>query len=229
MSKYKKFSVNKNGRDFLCSDIHGHFELLEKKLIDVDFNEEIDRVFSLGDLIDRGPNSKGALEAINKPWFHAVMGNHEAMACKALFSKLEDYGATYHWVANGGQWIFDEDDKARFLLNEAFAFLPLVIEVELKGGKRIGLIHAEMPGISWGELVEKVKEYPSAACDGDNLFALLVWARTKIEHMLSHEVDGIDHIYHGHSIVNKPVTLGNCTYMDMGSFHTGKIGFIELK
>ena len=228
MSKYKKFAVNEIGRDFVCSDIHGHFELLDKKLIEVQFNPNSDRLFSLGDLIDRGPNSNDAPNYMGEPWFHPVMGNHEAMACKAL-SNLEDSQAAYLWLMNGGQWIQEENVEYRLSINEALSSLPLIIEIELKSGKNVGLIHAEAPLMDWNDLVEKVKAYPPTSYDGDRIFELLIWARTKINDGSEYVVKGIDHIYHGHSILNKPVTLGNCTYMDMGSFHTGKIGFIELK
>ena len=71
------FTMNDNGRDFVVGDIHGMFGALEGLLAEVEFNEEHDRLFSVGDLVDRGPDSNRALEWLAKPWFFACRGNHE--------------------------------------------------------------------------------------------------------------------------------------------------------
>ena len=49
--------ANNVGIDYICSDIHGHFSLLESQLEKVGFDPDKDRLFSLGDLIDRGDES----------------------------------------------------------------------------------------------------------------------------------------------------------------------------
>ncbi|WP_313047783.1 metallophosphoesterase [Pseudomonas soli] len=61
-------------------DIHGYFELLEWLLAEVDFDTSTDRLFSTGDLVDRGPFSEQAQSWMTHSWFHAVRGNHEQMA-----------------------------------------------------------------------------------------------------------------------------------------------------
>ena len=68
---------NEAGRDFVVGDLHGHRELLERQLEQMGFNTHFDRLFSVGDLIDRGPHSLATLALIEEPWFHAVLGNHE--------------------------------------------------------------------------------------------------------------------------------------------------------
>ena len=67
MHKTQSFLPNKIGRDFIVGDVHGHFKLLELLLKKVDFNERIDRIFSVGDLIDRGPDSIDAVVWLQKP------------------------------------------------------------------------------------------------------------------------------------------------------------------
>ena len=47
---------NRRGRDFVVGDIHGHFETMRHALAELKIDER-DRVFSLGDLVDRGPDS----------------------------------------------------------------------------------------------------------------------------------------------------------------------------
>ena len=50
------------GRDWVVGDVHGCFTTLREALLAIDFEHGRDRLFSVGDLIDRGPNSIEALE-----------------------------------------------------------------------------------------------------------------------------------------------------------------------
>lgn len=67
MSKLKHFTVNTAGRDFAVGDIHGHFTRLQVALDAVSFDPAVDRLFSVGDLVDRGPESEQVLEWLAKP------------------------------------------------------------------------------------------------------------------------------------------------------------------
>ena len=58
----KRFSANKAGRDFFVGDIHGCFGLLEKTMEEHGFDETRDRIFSVGDLVDRGDRSEDAID-----------------------------------------------------------------------------------------------------------------------------------------------------------------------
>jgi len=57
---HHQYDRNNEGRDFVIGDLHGCYDELKDKLLDVNFNEEVDRVFSVGDLVDRGPESLNA-------------------------------------------------------------------------------------------------------------------------------------------------------------------------
>ena len=70
-------AANDNGRDFAVGDIHGEFNQLKNLLDHVNFDCQLDRLFSVGDIIDRGPDSMECLALLEKPWFHCVIGNHE--------------------------------------------------------------------------------------------------------------------------------------------------------
>lgn len=71
---------NEIGRDFVVGDIHGCFDALRYAMFGVVFDESKDRLFSVGDLVDRGNQSEESIDWIAQPWFHAVRGNHEEMA-----------------------------------------------------------------------------------------------------------------------------------------------------
>jgi serine/threonine protein phosphatase 1 len=90
-------------------------------------------VLSVGDLINRGPDSLGTLSLIEEPWFHAVMGNHELM----LLNFLGYYNSRVHSVKAfrpvGGAWISEailRQRKTVRRLADRIAALPLAIHVE---------------------------------------------------------------------------------------------------
>ena len=78
------FTYNIQGRDFAVGDVHGHFSALHEGLETIGFNPNCDRLFALGDLVDRGPESTQVGNWLEQPWFYSVQGNHEAMACAAI-------------------------------------------------------------------------------------------------------------------------------------------------
>ena len=81
------------GRDFVVGDIHGAFDILMKALEAVGFNPKTDRLFSVGDLVDRGNYSQLALEFLSEPWVFAVRGNHEQMLLDMYASGKVDEAA----------------------------------------------------------------------------------------------------------------------------------------
>ena len=72
--RFLKIPRNERGRDFAVGDVHGHFSRLQEGLDRLGFDPARDRLFSVGDLVDRGPENEAALEWLAQPWFHAVQG-----------------------------------------------------------------------------------------------------------------------------------------------------------
>ena len=74
----RQIEANGCGRDFVVGDVHGCFRTLERLLDDIAFEPDRDRLFSVGDLIDRGPHSLEAIEWLMERRIEAAtMGNHE--------------------------------------------------------------------------------------------------------------------------------------------------------
>ena len=73
----RRFAANLVGRDFVVGDLHGAFDLLDAAMDRVGFDPECDRLFGVGDLVDRGPDSARALDLLRKPYVHSVLGNHD--------------------------------------------------------------------------------------------------------------------------------------------------------
>ena len=82
--------ANVEGRDFVVGDLHGCFDELAKLMTYVKFDPQRDRLFSTGDLIDRGPRSEECLALLNKKWFFPVLGNHEDLMLNKI--KLMESG-----------------------------------------------------------------------------------------------------------------------------------------
>lgn len=78
---------NRRGRDLVVGDVHAHFATLRHAIAELEVGTG-DRLFSLGDLVDRGPDSWQAIEWIEGApgtRFKLVLrGNHDQMMQKAL-------------------------------------------------------------------------------------------------------------------------------------------------
>ena len=73
----KKLEPNLKGRDFVVGDMHGNRRALDVILRKIKFNTSNDRLFSVGDLVDRGPENMECLELLKEPWFNHALGNHD--------------------------------------------------------------------------------------------------------------------------------------------------------
>jgi len=75
------------GRDFVIGDIHGRPDLLQQVLDKLGAN---DRLFMVGDLIDKGPDSLGVIQLVNDPKYKdkvfVIRGNHEQLCLDAIKS-----------------------------------------------------------------------------------------------------------------------------------------------
>jgi len=233
MSKFKTYSANQTGRDFICSDIHGHFSLLEEHLKKVDFDTSKDRLFCLGDLIDRGDESAMFIDYLNKPWFHSILGNHELMLIEGY--ENENDHVLQQWYQWGGDWAEDLDRESLEPYYNAVVELPIAIELHLPSGAKVGLVHAELPLVcSWKEVSEVLTEKgkrdnrTSTHLIHDMLWACGQMDSNEAKYGLIEPVEHIDHVFHGHTIIDSMMTCGNRTFMDLGAYRTGSLGLIDI-
>jgi serine/threonine protein phosphatase 1 len=67
-----------NRRHLIVGDIHGCYEELLGLLDERNFDLENDALITVGDIVDRGPSSKGVMDfCLGLPHFHSVCGNHD--------------------------------------------------------------------------------------------------------------------------------------------------------
>lgn len=124
--------------------------MLNRLLEAADFDVTKDRLFSVGDLVHRGPSSVECLKLAEKRWFHPVLGNHEAMQLGAYTGSIGPRG---RMVAQDCEY-FDSKDPLRpgmrdqALMERILRMLPLAIEVALTDGRRFGIVHAGLP-VEW--------------------------------------------------------------------------------
>lgn len=210
MTRVKRFTKNTLGNDYVVGDIHGCFTTLKVALRNIGFNEARDRLFSVGDLVDRGYESEYALEWLEKPWFHAVRGNHEEMFLEYFAGRWD----IDNYCMNGGRWAILLDAEKRDLIRKAFSELPYVIEVETDIGL-VGIVHADVPNMGWSEFVKAVE-----TTETSSPLDFVLWSRDTINR-LKHcgprdSIDGVDQVFLGHTVLPHTVGSGNMTFIDTG-------------
>ena len=136
---------NDRGRDFVAGDIHGCYETLEHALEEVRFEPAKDRLFSAGDLVNRGPHSLDALKWLEERRIHdAVLGNHEAMVLATLLNPARR-------VLLG--WMAGIDGALRERWIDALWRLPVAMTVATADGP-VGIVHAGVVDRSWTRTLE---------------------------------------------------------------------------
>ena len=214
----KRFDINKEGVDYVVGDVHGCYDLLMQKLIEIGFDKKKDRLFSVGDLIDRGPKSLECLNLVYEPWFHAVRGNHEQMAIDCLSAP----GLMPHWYENGGTWAAEHyRHSLKKIISDAVSKMPLAVEVETSRGI-VGIVHAE-PLDPW--------RAPESDADESHV----LWERDRITNGKNTKISGIDAVVCGHTPQKQGVKLlGNVWYIDTGAcfgshFFNGHLTIMRLE
>lgn len=210
MNTVVRYKQNEIGKDYVVGDIHGCLDVFHKNLQDIEFDTRTDRIFSVGDLVDRGEKSFECLKLIEEPWFHAVKGNHEVMMLDALVNQ-GDYRL---WHMNGGDWCNKLDDGEREYMEKELIpramKLPLAIEVETDYGL-VGICHAEPPK-DWESLYSHPYEEEQR----------VLWGRTRVKAPNSDwHVKNIAYTIHGHTPLTTAVKIGNSFFIDTGAVFDG--------
>ncbi len=130
-----------NQRTFVVGDLHGYVHPLIELLQKVDFDYEEDRLISMGDLCDRGPDTWGVIEHLLKVKnLILIKGNHDPWLQQWLDTTVQDR----IWLYNGGMttiksYISSENkniDKHLELLKSALPYYKTI-----HNGQRICFVH----------------------------------------------------------------------------------------
>jgi serine/threonine protein phosphatase 1 len=201
------FPLNEAGRDFVVGDIHGCFTKLQAHLDRIGFDPEKDRLFSVGDLVDRGLESEQSMDWLAKPWFHPVRGNHEQMAIDAA----NGYFEPSNYISNGGAWFLGMTMPERRLFADVFSTLPIAIEVETKDGL-VGIVHADCPVADWSDMHVALD-----GCNAGSFAQMCVWNRDRAKRGDTSEITGVKSVIVGHTPMKADTWLGNVHYIDTGA------------
>lgn len=204
---------NTKGRDFLIGDLHGAFVLLDRALDYVHFDPSCDRLYSQGDLINRGPESIRSLGYLKHHWFSAVRGNHEDMFLRTYNDgNIRWDMADFHRRRNGMAWFFDQSPETLAEISSEFKKLPIAIEVPTTRGT-VGIVHAEIPAaMDWPTFKQKL------LLEDPDVIKSALWGRDRLKDNDHRGVVGIDRVFHGHTIQgHQPAQRGNCFYIDTGA------------
>lgn len=220
--RVRRFDANQHGRDFVVGDIHGCFDAVRDAMAAHGFNKERDRLFSVGDLVDRGPFSEEAIDWIAQPWFHAVRGNHEQMA----IGIAQGRHSIVNYVQNGGGWFVALSEDRQRLIANRLATLPFAIEIEHRIGT-IGIVHAEVVGNDWRGFTDAL-EADTSNNKFRNLRECALWSRDRITRRDYSPVANAYRVYVGHTPLVEYAVLGNVYYIDTGAVFGKKLTMLEI-
>ncbi|WP_434682299.1 metallophosphoesterase (plasmid) [Pseudomonas sp. R1-18] len=224
MSAFQHVEANQTGRDFAVGDIHGHFARLQQDLDRMGFDPARDRLFCVGDLVDRGPLSPMALDWLDKPWLFAVQGNHEALAIDHVQGTLPDYEA---YLASGGAWFLELPAEQQQRFAARFSQMPIALELDTADGL-IGFVHADCPFSSW-DLLRSVLlgQFPGLA----QVQQRCQWSRERLRLKDTEGISDLRALVVGHTPVPRAEVLGNVFHIDTGGWKadgSGYFTFLEL-
>ena len=195
---------------YVISDLHGCKTPFMKMLDTIGFSPE-DRLYIIGDVIDRGPNGIDLLRfTMETPNVTLLLGNHELMMREAI--ENDDYDL---WFYNGGMGTLrdfrsrteTEQEEIRTYLRT----LPLFCDLAV-GDRRYRLIHGA-PMEDEADIENSVWERPSA----DQIFfpdktVIIGHTPTRIYH-------NKDEIFHAKNFID----------IDCGCVYFGRLGCLRLE
>jgi serine/threonine protein phosphatase 1 len=250
----ERYSRNALGRDFAVGDVHGCFSLLDAELAARGFDPSRDRLFSVGDLIDRGAESPSVLEAVHRHQIKAVRGNHEQgildwlshsqraydsdriKSVRTNVDKGIDYWA-YHdngtkfLILNGGEWFLRlycaGEEKAADTVRSIVSYLeslPYAIEIETAYGK-VGIVHADPLVPRWDNLLRILEHGPSDAVERNSiLFNRLRWR----PNVWAPPMEDVAAVIVGHTPTREIAQRGSVMNIDTAAVYGNKLTILDL-
>lgn len=248
MTNIQKLHTNTEGKDYIVGDLHGCYTLLDRLLSEIKFDLSKDRLFSVGDLVDRGPDSLRCLQLLDEPWFYAVQGNHEEMLLECFLPYLESGKITNldainqsDCVKNGGYWVLAHylpeqermtDEFNRYLLK--VLAMPVIIVVG-EGETRFNIVHAELvrPDYRIGGqpvwLDSDIDQWLEQNAIPEDTFERLLWGRLLMatnrftKNKFDSHQPGLSLTFCGHTPTPQPLQVLSHLCIDTGAYMTLKM------
>ncbi|WP_066722448.1 metallophosphoesterase family protein [Sphingomonas pituitosa] len=213
-------------RAYAIGDVHGRRDLLKELLARIDAERARDprpdeHLILLGDLIDRGPESRGVLDLLldrqaADPSLTILGGNHESMLVAMLDGNLQDLES---WLHFGGEEcalsygldplaLLAQPAAAAALLGAAIPETHVALLRSLPDSARVGDVLFVHAGIR-----------PGVALDAQDHHDLR-WIRSPF---LRSTADHGVLVVHGHTVVGDPEVHPNRIAIDTGASATGRL------
>ena len=208
------------GRDFVVGDVHGEFPALEALLARVGFAPKCDRLFALGDLVDRGPRSVDALA-----WMKcgrialSVRGNHEQMLLRRI--EMAETNPERRWTWTMHPWFARDVERADWgRWKDVLRAMPIAATVRTRAGA-VGLVHATPTARHWDTMLAQL-----AAGDTDTMWlAISSTARARNDARRAEyegvpangRIDGVRAVLTGHTSLAEVAQTGKVWHIDTGT------------
>lgn len=234
MKIIKKIKFKNESRLFFVGDIHGEYNNLIKKMKEVSFDVNNDKLIFVGDLVDRGSEIKNVLNLFIKyDAFYGVIGNHDNYMFNAFVDKTWENDKR-----NGSEQTIEQLElkNIKSYSKKLLKKMSLILEIE-QNGVKFGVVHAGIPFDSnkpfeWEKIKRKAKR-------NKNYRMNLIWDRTvlaayKPELMPSKRINGdlmppiikgIDYLIHGHTTLPIAENFDQRYYIDTFS-KKGELTFL---
>lgn len=246
--RVQRLPTNRSGRDFVIGDLHGHRATLDRLLARVEFDGERDRLFSTGDLIDRGPDNLECLALLREPWFYAVRGNHEVNLSSMLFvatlseprfpSELKATLLQNLAKGMGAQWVLDVDQHGlQWQVLSSFKAdidaLPhvLVVEEDDRGLGRFQVVHAELlsAGIRSDAALDALGEHLTMAQENTLYWSRKTFLAANRAGVSKKSRLALSTTFCGHNATAEPLRWKNHWFIDTGcGFPAGRLTLVEV-
>ena len=248
-----KIAPNTKGRDFVIGDLHGCYEALEELLEKVKFDETKDRILSVGDLTDRGPQSLKCLSLLNEPWFHCTLGNHDENVIEVLeahfkvpWADLENQEPWLFLANQGGEWLCREaaNPESRTILLKALENLRQIPRLLIVGEDkdRFHIVHAAaVKSDSQLKLLTDTRidkalsgENPLREPEALNTFRELAMLAIQNQrenpsiNQTLENAEGLSRTFCGHCTTPEPIKILSHLHVDTGAGKPDRVGKIRM-
>lgn len=202
------------GRSLIVGDVHGCSAELDDLLARVGFGSD-DQVWFVGDLVARGPDSRGVLRRVRELGARSVLGNHEQRLLAAREARRR--GEAEPWLSSSHRQVLAELSDNDW---EQLAALPLYIDLPEHG---LRIVHAGLvPGVPVDEqdpwIMTHIRSFDADGRPSSRWHSTL-WAQT---------YRGAPHVVFGHNAMRHPQVHPDATGLDTGCVYGGALTALVL-
>ena len=226
-------SVPPGERIYAIGDVHGRLDLLEALLAAIESDGAGRRaakttIISLGDLVDRGPESAGVVERLRSfspagVTTRFLMGNHEEVFLRALEGDLKALRLLLR--IGGRETIFSYGISPEDYRNLDFEDLAALLKEKVPA-EHVEFMSAFERWIEIGDYLFVHAGLRPGIALADQSSSDLRWIR---DEFLRHRESFGKLVVHGHSITDEADVRSNRIGIDTGAFASGRLTAIGLE